>query len=86
MLEPTLDGSRWLNCLIEDDPIVLQILVGHNSLVESMKELVKTTRARDTKDPHALELYKASVIAKWRLAYSVTPTPHRSTLISKLTM
>ena len=64
MLDPTQDGCRWLNCLIEGDPIVFQILVGHNSLVGPLKELVKTTRALDTKDPHALELYKVSAIAK----------------------
>lgn len=64
MLDPSHDG-RWLNCLIEGDAIVFPVSVGHTCLVDSLKELVKTQRALDTvKDPHALELYKVSAIAK----------------------
>ena len=61
MLGPTPDDSRWLNCLIEGDPIVFAIPVKPDCPVSHLKLLVKIERALDTlKDPHVLELYKVS--------------------------
>jgi hypothetical protein len=65
MLDPT-KGSCWLNCLIQGETLVFPVSVVPSWPVGYLKELVHSNRALDTtsglKDPHVLELYKASPI------------------------
>jgi Crinkler effector protein N-terminal domain len=66
---PSQDGSRWLNCLIEDESIVFPVTVGRDRVVSDLKKEIQRERAmgilKDI-DPHTLDLWKVSAIDESR--------------------
>ena len=63
------DASRQLNCLIEGESIVFEVIAERDCNVSALKKKIKSERELDTlKDvgPHTLELWKVSTINQSR--------------------